>query len=167
MGLERNLTAGEIVGQVLYAARDNGLWADWKRINIVMMGQGEPLLNVAEVLKAARILTDAKGLGLSPRRITVSTAGIVPRIAEFGQAPDSQRPRLAISLNASSEEHRCRLMPITRKWHLKDLLDACPHLPVAHVGESELSNTCCSRMSMIPMPMPAASLVCWPISTAS
>ncbi len=130
MGLERNLTAGEIVGQVLYAARDNGLWADLKRINIVMMGQGEPLLNVPEVLKAARILTDAKGLGLSPRRITVSSAGIVPRIAEFAQAPDAQRPRLAISLNASSEEQRCEIMPITRKWHLKDLLEACRNYPL-------------------------------------
>jgi len=130
LGLERNLTAGEIVGQVLYAARDNRLWADWKRINIVMMGQGEPLLNVPEVLKAARILTDAKGLGLSPRRITVSSAGIVPRIAEFAQAPDAQRPRLAISLNASSEEQRCEIMPITRKWHLKDLLEACRNYPL-------------------------------------
>jgi 23S rRNA (adenine2503-C2)-methyltransferase len=130
MGLERNLTAGEIVGQVFFVARDNGLWADAKRINIVMMGQGEPLLNVPEVLKAARILTDVKGLGLSPRRITVSTSGIVPRIAEFAQAPDSQRPRLAISLNASSEEQRCRLMPITRKWHLKDLLAACRIYPL-------------------------------------
>jgi len=130
MGLERNLTAGEIVGQVFFVARDNGLWADAKRINIVMMGQGEPLLNVPEVLKAARILTDSKGLGLSPRRITVSTSGIVPRIAEFAQAPDAQRPRLAISLNASTEEQRCRIMPITRKWHLKDLLDACRHYPL-------------------------------------
>ena len=130
MELERNLTAGEIIGQVLYAARDNGLWADSKRINIVMMGQGEPLLNVPGVLKAARILTDAKGLGLSPRRITISTSGIVPRIAEFAQAPDSQRPRLAISLNASNEEQRCEIMPITRKWHLKDLLDACRNYPL-------------------------------------
>jgi 23S rRNA (adenine2503-C2)-methyltransferase len=130
MGLERNLTAGEIVGQVLYVARDNNLWADSKRINIVMMGQGEPLLNLPQVLKAARILTDAKGLGLSPRRITVSTAGIIPRIAEFAQAPDAQRPRLAISLNASTEEQRCALMPITRKWHLRDLLEACRNYPL-------------------------------------
>ena len=130
MGLERNLTAGEIVGQVLYVARDNDLWADSKRINLVMMGQGEPLLNVPEVLKAARILTDPKGLGISPRRITVSTSGIVPRIAEFAQAADSQRPKLAISLNASNEEQRCELMPITRKWHLKDLMDACRAYPL-------------------------------------
>jgi 23S rRNA (adenine2503-C2)-methyltransferase len=125
LGLERNLTAGEIVGQVLYAARDNGLWADAKRMNIVMMGQGEPLLNVDNVLKAARILTTAKGVGLSPRRITVSTSGIIPRIAEFADASDDHRPKLAISLNASSEEQRRDLMPITRKWHLKDLMEAC------------------------------------------
>ena len=130
MGLERNLTSGEIVGQVLYAARENDLWADAKRMNIVMMGQGEPLLNLPNVLKAARILTDAKGVGLSPRRITVSTSGITPRIAEFGAAPDAQRPRLAISLNASHEEQRRELMPVTRKWHLKELIEACRAYPL-------------------------------------
>ena len=130
MGLERNLTSGEIVGQVLYAARENVLWADAKRMNIVMMGQGEPLLNLQNVLKAARILTDAKGVGLSPRRITVSTSGIIPRIAEFGAAADAQRPKLAISLNASHEEQRRELMPVTRKWHLKDLMDACRAYPL-------------------------------------
>jgi 23S rRNA (adenine2503-C2)-methyltransferase len=128
MGLERNLTAGEIVGQVLHAARDNGLWAEDKRINIVMMGQGEPLLNLNNVLKATRLLTDAKGLGLSPRRITLSTSGIIPRIAEMGAA--DVRPRLAISLNASTEEQRRELMPITRKYHLHDLLDACRVYPL-------------------------------------
>jgi 23S rRNA (adenine2503-C2)-methyltransferase len=130
MGLERNLTAGEIVGQVLHAARDNDLWADRKRINIVMMGQGEPLLNLPNVLQAARILTDPKGLDISPRRITVSTSGIIPRIAEFAQAPASVRPRLAISLNASTEEQRRALMPITRKYHLADLLEACRNYPL-------------------------------------
>jgi 23S rRNA (adenine2503-C2)-methyltransferase len=130
MGLERNLTSGEIVGQVLYAARENDLWADAKRMNIVMMGQGEPLLNLANVLKAARILTDAKGVGLSPRRITVSTSGIIPRIAEFAAAPDSQRPKLAISLNASHEEQRREVMPVTRKWHLKELIEACRAYPL-------------------------------------
>jgi len=130
MGLERNLTSGEIVGQVLYAARENNLWADAKRMNIVMMGQGEPLLNLANVLKASRILTDPKGVGLSPRRITVSTSGIIPRIAEFGAAPDAQRPKLAISLNASHEEQRRELMPVTRKWHLKELIDACRAYPL-------------------------------------
>src|SRR5664279_3813008 len=128
MGLERNLTAGEIVGQVLYAARENDLWADAKRMNIVMMGQGEPLLNLANVLKAARILLDPDGFALSPRRITVSTAGIIPQIAELGREP--VRPRLAISLNASTEEQRQQLMPITRKYHLKDLLAACHAYPL-------------------------------------
>src|SRR5690349_23372117 len=79
LGLERNLTAGEIVGQVLAVARDNGLLEDHGRLNIVMMGQGEPLLNLKHVLKATRILLDPSGFALSPRRITVSTAGIGPQ----------------------------------------------------------------------------------------
>src|ERR1035438_7465788 len=104
MGLERNLTAGEIVGQVLLVARDNGLLEDSTRLNIVMMGQGEPLLNLANVVKATRLLTDAEGVGIPPRRITVSTAGIIPKIEELGREP--VRPRLSISLNASTLETR-------------------------------------------------------------
>src|SRR6266849_773752 len=99
MGLERSLTAGEIVGQVLFVARENALLADKKRFNIVMMGMGEPLLNLPNVLKATRILTDPEGVGMSERRITVSTSGIIPKIAELGEA--EVRPKLAISLNAS------------------------------------------------------------------
>lgn len=128
LGLERNLTAGEITGQVLHLAADNGLWAREKRINIVMMGQGEPLLNLPAVLKAVRLLCDPAGLAISPRRITVSTAGIVPRMAEFARA--EPRPKLAISLNASTEEQRRELMPITRKYHLADLLEACRQYPL-------------------------------------
>ena len=128
MGLERNLTAGEIVGQVLHLAADNDLWSREKRINIVMMGQGEPLLNLAAVPKAVRLLTDPRGLAISPRRITVSTAGIIPRIAELGRA--EPRPKLAISLNASTEEQRRELMPITRKYHLADLIEACRAYPL-------------------------------------
>lgn len=130
LGLERNLTAGEIVGQVLLVARDNGLRSagDNGRLNIVMMGQGEPLLNLPNVVKATRILLDSQGLGLSPKRVTVSTAGIIPKIAELGREP--VRPKLAISLNASTEEMRQELMPITRKYHLKDLLDACRAYPL-------------------------------------
>ena len=128
LGLERNLTAGEIVGQVLLVARDNGLRRDGGRLNIVMMGQGEPLLNLANVVKATAILLDPAGFGLSPRRITVSTAGIVPRIEELGREP--VRPKLAISLNASTEESRQELMPITRKYHLKDLIEACRAYPL-------------------------------------
>ncbi len=128
LGLERSLTAGEIVGQVLLLARENRLRQDGGRLNIVMMGQGEPLLNLANVIKATRILLDPSGFGLSPRRITISTAGIIPRIEELGREP--VRPKLAISLNASTEETRRELMPITRKYHLKDLLDACRRYPL-------------------------------------
>ncbi|MGO9231175.1 MAG: 23S rRNA (adenine(2503)-C(2))-methyltransferase RlmN [Bryobacteraceae bacterium] len=128
LGLERSLTAGEIVGQVLLVARENHLRQDGGRLNIVIMGQGEPLLNLENVAKATRILLDPAGFGLSPRRITVSTAGIVPKIDELGRQP--VRPKLAISLNASTEESRRELMPITRKYHLKDLMEACRRYPL-------------------------------------
>ena len=128
MGLERNLTAGEIVGQVLFAARDNGWLGEKSRLNIVMMGMGEPLLNLPNVVKATRILVDPEGVGLSERRITLSTAGVIPKIAELAQEP--VRPKLAVSLNASTEEKRQELMPITRKYHLKDLLAACRAYPL-------------------------------------
>jgi 23S rRNA (adenine2503-C2)-methyltransferase len=128
LGLERSLTAGEIVGQVLLVARENGLRREPERLNIVMMGQGEPLLNLPNVLKATRILLDPAGFGLSPRRITVSTAGITPKIEELALEP--VRPKLAISLNASTEEMRCELMPITRKYHLKELLNVCKSYPL-------------------------------------
>jgi 23S rRNA (adenine2503-C2)-methyltransferase len=97
-------------------------------MNVVMMGMGEPLLNLQNVLKATRLLTDPKGIGMSEKRITLSTSGIVPKIAELGRA--EIRPKLAISLNASTEEQRRQLMPITRKYHLKDLMDACRSYPL-------------------------------------
>ena len=128
MGLERNLTAGEIVGQVLRVAADRGLEANVDRLNIVMMGQGEPLLNLKNVIKATRLLTDPEGMAISPRRITLSTSGIIPKIRELAEEP--VRPKLAISLNASTEEQRQTLMPITRKYHLKDLIDACRSYPL-------------------------------------
>ncbi len=128
LGLERNLTAGEIVGQVLLVSRENALRRDGGRLNIVMMGQGEPLLNLPNVLKATRLLLDPQGFALSPRRITISTAGIIPKIEELGREPI--RPKLAISLNASTEEMRRELMPITRKYHLKDLIEACRRYPL-------------------------------------
>ena len=128
LGLERNLTAGEIVGQVLLVSRENGLRQDGGRLNIVMMGQGEPLLNLENVLKATRILLDPSGFALSPRRITISTAGITPRIEELGR--EAVRPKLAVSLNASTEEMRRELMPITRKYHLKELLEVCRRYPL-------------------------------------
>jgi 23S rRNA (adenine2503-C2)-methyltransferase len=128
MGLERNLTAGEIVGQVLYVARENGIHPHDTHLNVVMMGMGEPLLNLDNVLKATRILADDKGVGIPQKRITVSTSGIVPKMEELGRAP--VRPKLAISLNASHEEQRRELMPITRKYHLADLLEACRAYPL-------------------------------------
>ena len=128
MGLERNLTAGEIVGQVLHVIAANQLSAGSDPLNIVMMGQGEPLLNLPNVVKATRILTDKEGLAFAERRITVSTSGIIPKIEELGR--ESVRPKLAISLNASNEEQREELMPITRKYHLRDLMAACKAYPL-------------------------------------
>jgi 23S rRNA (adenine2503-C2)-methyltransferase len=128
LGLERNLTAGEILGQVFFVARDNGLAPAGRRLNVVLMGMGEPLLNLEAVLKATRLVTDAQGVGLSPRRITLSTSGIIPKIEELGR--QAVRPKLAISLNASTEEQRRELMPITRKYHLKELIEACRAYPL-------------------------------------
>ncbi|HUQ90078.1 MAG TPA: 23S rRNA (adenine(2503)-C(2))-methyltransferase RlmN [Bryobacteraceae bacterium] len=128
LGLERNLTAGEIAGQVLYVAAANGLSADVSKLNVVLMGQGEPLLNFENVLKATRLLTDPKGVGLSERRLTLSTSGIIPKIALLAKEP--VRPKLAISLNASTEEQRRQLMPITRKYPLKELIEACRAYPL-------------------------------------
>src|ERR1700690_3934250 len=93
-----------------------------------MMGQGEPLLNLPNVLKATRLLTDPEGIGISPRRITLSTSGIIPKIEELGR--EAIRPKLAISLNASTEDQRRALMPITRKYHLAELIDACRAYPL-------------------------------------
>ena len=184
LGLERNLTAGEIVGQVLYVARAgkrgqaalstggqgsqegvkksakplpdgrgsvrspvsrvgyraarvskrpegrffHTFQSPFSRVNIVLMGQGEPLLNLPNVLKATRLLIDLEGVGISPRRITLSTVGLVPAIKELGSA--SVRPKLAISLGAASDEVRHRLMPITRRYPLEDLLEACRRYPL-------------------------------------
>ena len=98
------------------------------RLSVVMMGQGEPLLNLPAVVKATRLLTDKDGIAMSPRRITLSTSGIIPKMEELGREP--VRPKLAISLNASTEEQRRELMPITRKYHLKDLIAACRAYPL-------------------------------------
>lgn len=127
LGLHRNLMAGEILGQVLAAIRDQEIPAR-RRLNIVFMGMGEPLLNMEPVMKAVRILADPKGVGIPWRRITVSTSGIVPRIYDFAQ--ELVRPKLAISLNASNEEQRSALMPINRKYTLTKLMEACRKYPL-------------------------------------
>ncbi|MEO5925916.1 MAG: 23S rRNA (adenine(2503)-C(2))-methyltransferase RlmN [Bryobacteraceae bacterium] len=128
IGLERSLTAGEIVGQVLRVAGDQGVEPNVDRLNIVMMGQGEPLLNLPNVLKATRLLVDQRGGAIAPRRMAVSTSGIIPKIIELGQA--DIRPKLAISLNASHEEQRQQIMPITKKYHLTDLMETCRAYPL-------------------------------------
>jgi len=126
MGLGRDLTAGEIVGQVL-AARAR--LAPGARItHIVYMGMGEPLANYAATAKSLRLLTDARGLGFSPRRITVSTVGLVAGIERL--AKDGFRVNLAISLHATSNELRDRLMPVNKGVKLEALLAACKRFPL-------------------------------------
>jgi 23S rRNA (adenine2503-C2)-methyltransferase len=127
LGLVRNLTAGEIVGQVLVALEENREHLA-PQTNVVLMGQGEPLLNYDATMAAVRILLDPKGLGLGPRHVTLSTSGIVPGIERLGQ--EKIRPSLAISLNASNDAQRDALMPINRKYPLEALLDACKKYPL-------------------------------------
>jgi len=148
LGLIRNLSAGEIVGQVLVALRDAGndtMTRDGSenaakhagatgagglapQTNIVLMGQGEPLLNFEAVMAALRILLDPRGLTISPKHATLSTSGIVPGIEQLGQ--ERVRPKLAISLNASNDEQRDELMPINKKYPLSALMKACRNYPL-------------------------------------
>ena len=127
LGLVRNLTPGEIVGQVLVALEDHRA-ALKPQTNIVLMGQGEPLLNYDAVLAALRILLDPEGMAISPKHATLSTSGIVPGIERLAQ--EKVRPKLAISLNASSNEQRDQIMPINRKYPLENLLEACRKYPL-------------------------------------
>jgi 23S rRNA (adenine2503-C2)-methyltransferase len=127
LGLTRNLTAGEIVGQVLVALDDNRD-ALKPQTNVVLMGQGEPLLNYESVMAALRILLDPDGVAISQRHAALSTSGIVPGIERLAQ--EKVRPNLAISLNASSNEQRDKIMPINRKYPLEKLLDACRKYPL-------------------------------------
>ena len=128
MGLERNLTAGEIVGQIIVLLQQHQLQPQIRAVNIVMMGMGEPLLNLPAVMKAVNLLCDRNGLAIPSRRITISTSGIPPKIRELSGFPD--RPALAISLNASTEEMREALMPITRQYSLQELLETCREYPL-------------------------------------
>jgi 23S rRNA (adenine2503-C2)-methyltransferase len=145
LGLIRNLTAGEIVGQILVALRENEeerintentenrntegteKSRDKMQTNVVLMGQGEPLLNYENVMAAMRIVLDPRGVGLAPKHVTLSTSGIVPGIEKL--AKEAVRPKLAISLNASNDEQRDVLMPINKKYPLKELLAACKKFP--------------------------------------
>jgi 23S rRNA (adenine2503-C2)-methyltransferase len=130
MGLERNLTAGEIVGQLLAVSQAHQLSPRLDHLNIVMMGMGEPLLNLPNVVRACELLTHPQGIGMPYRRVTVSTSGIIPKIVELSQLPDAIRPQLAISLNASYEEQRREIMPITRKYSLGELMEVCRAYPL-------------------------------------
>jgi 23S rRNA (adenine2503-C2)-methyltransferase len=126
LGVKRNLSAGEIVGQVLAVLADQQVSPPQDRVNLVFMGMGEPFLNYANFMKAALLL--AEGVAIPESRMTVSTAGIVPKIYDFGKEP--VRPKLAISLNASNDELRTRLMPINRKWNLEQLMQAARAFPL-------------------------------------
>ena len=127
LGAKRNLNAGEMVGQVLALVRAQRVPLRG-RLNVVFMGMGEPLLNLGAVMKAVEILADPDGVGISLRRITISTSGIIPRILDLAREP--MRPKLAISLNASTDEQRTALMPLNRKYPLGDLLRACRAYPL-------------------------------------
>jgi len=126
LGMKRNLTAGEIVGQVCAVLNDQQVSPPRDRVNLVFMGMGEPFLNYDNFMKSVRLLVE--GVGIPESRMTVSTAGIVPRIYDFGAEP--VRPKLAISLNASNDELRTRLMPINRKWNLEKLMAAARDFPL-------------------------------------
>jgi len=126
LGVKRNLTAGEIVGQVLAVLNDRHVSPPQDRVNLVFMGMGEPFLNYDNFMKAVRLLVGE--VGIPESRMTVSTAGIVPRIHDFGKEP--VRPKLAISLNASNDDVRSRLMPINRKWNLEMLIAAARDFPL-------------------------------------
>ena len=126
MGLLRNLTAGEIAGQVRVLV--DALHMRDKAFNIVLMGMGEPLHNYDETMKALRILGDAKGFALPARRVTLSTVGLLPALERL--AREDYMPNLAISLHAPTDRQRGELVPINRKYNVKDILDACRRFPV-------------------------------------
>jgi len=126
LGLRRNLTAGEIVGQVLAVLAEHQADAERERVNLVFMGQGEPFLNYDNFMKAVRLLVE--GVGIPESRMTVSTSGIVPRIADFGA--EQVRPKLAVSLNAPDEVLRTEIMPITKKWTIEKLMAALREFPL-------------------------------------
>jgi 23S rRNA (adenine2503-C2)-methyltransferase len=122
LGLQRNLSAGEIAGQVLAIFDRHAVQVGRDRVNLVFMGMGEPFLNYSNFMAAVRLLVTE--VGLSPQRMTVSTSGIVPGIERFAQEPAEFRPKLAISLNAPNDQVRSEIMPINRKWPIGTVVDA-------------------------------------------
>jgi 23S rRNA (adenine2503-C2)-methyltransferase len=126
LGVKLNPEAGEIVGQIAAVLRDQGVAPPLQRVNIVFMGMGEPFLNYDNFMKSVRLLVE--GVGIPESRMTVSTAGIVPRIRDFGQ--EALRPKLAISLNGSNDALRSEVMPLNRKWNLADLMSVAREFPL-------------------------------------
>ena len=136
-GFNRNLTVAEIVGQLWHANRAllaDGVTAPWVEAgrapitNVVMMGMGEPLANFAEVARALRTITSDRGLGISPRRVTVSTSGLVPEIDKLGAS--GLKVNLAVSLNATTDAVRDRIMPVNKRYPIRELLAACRRFPL-------------------------------------
>ncbi len=128
LGLQRNLTAGEIAGQVVTVFARQGVDVGRDRVNLVFMGMGEPFLNFGPFMKAVRLLVEE--VGLSPRRMTVSTSGIVPGIERFALEPKEVRPKLAISLNAPNDAIRGEVMPVNRKWPIDAVIEAVRRVPL-------------------------------------
>jgi len=128
LGFERNLTAGEIAGQVLAVLARHRVEVGRDRVNLVFMGMGEPFLNYANFMAAVRLLVEEAGL--SPRRMTVSTSGIVTGIEQFAAEPLELRPHLALSLNAPNDRVRGEIMPINRKWPIETLIAALQRIPL-------------------------------------
>ena len=126
MGLVRNLTAGEIVGQVRVLATALDMLD--KTFNIVLMGMGEPLHNYDETMKALRILVDEHGFAMNPRRITLSTVGLLPALERLAAEP--VMPNLAISLHAPTDAQRGELVPLNKKYGVSDIIDACKRFPL-------------------------------------
>jgi 23S rRNA (adenine2503-C2)-methyltransferase len=126
MGLVRNLSAGEIVGQVRVLS--GALDMRDKPFNIVLMGMGEPLHNYDETMKALRILADAYGLAVHPRRVTLSTVGLLPQLERM--AGESIMPNLAISLHAPTDVQRGELVPINKRYGIADIIAACKRFPL-------------------------------------
>jgi len=127
MGLVRNLTAGEIAGQVRVLAGALGMLE--KKFNIVLMGMGEPLHNYDETMRALRILNDEHGLAISPRRITLSTVGLLPALEKLAREP--LMPNLAISLHAPTDQLRGELVPLNRKYGVAEIIEACRRFPLS------------------------------------
>ncbi len=128
LGLQRNLSAGEIAGQVVAVLERHAVRVGRDRVNLVFMGMGEPFLNYDNFMAAVRLLV--REVGISPQRMTVSTSGIVPGIERFAKEPANLRPKLAISLNAPNDQIRAEVMPINRKWPIAKVIEAVRRVPL-------------------------------------